>query len=347
MLQLPIIPAPDEKYAEQARDRQNRLTKPTGSLGRLEDLSVQIAAIQGTIKPDVSRKAIVVMAGDHGVTREGVSAYPADVTPQMVYNFLRGGAAINVLARQAGARVSVVDMGVAADFAANSGVIDAKVDHGTRNMAVGPAMTRQQAEQCVTRGMEVAWKEIDRGLDLIATGDMGIGNTTPSSAMTAIFTGYSVTQVTGRGTGVDDKGLEAKIATIEKAIRVNKPDKNDPLDVLSKVGGFEIGGLAGLVIGAASRKIPVVIDGFISTVAALLAYELAPDVKPYLIAAHRSVEVGQRVALEKIGVEPLMDFNMRLGEGTGAALAFHIIEAAVRILNEMATFDDAGVSDKA
>jgi nicotinate-nucleotide--dimethylbenzimidazole phosphoribosyltransferase len=346
MIQIPAIPTPNETNAEQARHRQNQLTKPTGSLGRLEDLSVQIASIQGTIKPDVSRKVVVVMAGDHGVTCEGVSAYPSDVTPQMVQNFLHGGAAINVLARQAGARVCVVDMGVAVDFPPNCGVIDCKVDYGTMNMAAGPAMTRQQAEQSLTRGMEIARQEIDRGADLIATGDMGIGNTTPSSAMAAIFTGMPVSQVTGRGTGIDDKGLSVKVAIIEKAIQVNKPDKDDPVDVLAKVGGFEIGGLAGLIIGSASRGVPVVVDGFISTAAALLAFEIAPEVRPYLIAAHRSVEIGQRAMLEKIGIEPLMDFNMRLGEGTGAALAFHVIEASVRILNEMSTFEDAGVSDK-
>ncbi len=347
MLSLPIIPQPDQNIAQLTWQRQKRLTKPTGSLGRLEDLSVQIATIQGTATPDVSRKAVVVMAGDHGVNVEGVSAYPADVTRQMVLNFLAGGAAINVLARQAGARVCVVDMGVAAEFPADSRVINAKVDYGTRNMAKGPAMTRQQAELCVTRGMEVANQEIDRGLDLIATGDMGIGNTTPSSAIAAVFTGEAVEKVTGRGTGVDDRGLAVKIAVIKEAIRVNQPDRNDPLDVLAKVGGFEIGGLAGLIIGAASRSVPIVVDGFISTAAALLAVELAPDVRPYLIAAHRSVEIGQRAMLEKIGVEPLMDFNLRLGEGTGAALAFHVIEASVRLLNEMATFEDAGVSDRA
>ncbi len=347
MLRLPTIPQPDQTIAKLAWQRQNKLTKPTGSLGRLEELSVQIASIQGTVTPDVSRKAVVVMAGDHGVTREGVSAYPSDVTPQMVMNFLAGGAAINVLARQAGARVCVVDMGVAVDFPADARVINAKVDHGTRNMAQGPAMTRQQAELCLSRGMDVANREIDRGLDLIATGDMGIGNTTPSSALAAVFTGEAVERVTGRGTGVDDKGLAAKITVIKKSIQVNQPDRRDPLDVLAKVGGFEIGGLAGLIVGAAARRVPVVVDGFISTAAALLAVELSPDVRPYLIAAHRSVEIGQRAMLEKIGVEPLMDFNMRLGEGTGAALAFHIIEASVRLLNEMATFEDAGVSDRA
>lgn len=346
MLRIPPIPVPDHESSSSARAHQGRLTKPAGSLGRLEELSIQIAAIQGTGKPNVTRKAVVVMAGDHGVTGEGVSAYPADVTPQMVFNFLNGGAAINVLARQAGARVSVVDMGVSVDFPPGCGVIDAKVDHGTGNIARGPAMTRQQAEQCIERGIEVAYREFDRGLDLIATGDMGIGNTTPSSAIAAIITGYPVEKVTGRGTGLNETGLAAKIAVIKQAIQVNRPERNNPLDILAKVGGFEIGGLAGLIIGSASCRLPVVIDGFISTAAALLAYEIEPGIKPYLIAAHRSVESGHHVMLEKIGIEPLMDLNMRLGEGTGAVLAFHIIEASVRILNEMSTFEDAGVTDK-
>lgn len=346
MFQIPAIPAPDAAIEEKARQRQQNLTKPTGSLGRLEDISVQLAAIQHTLKPNVSRKVVVVMAGDHGVTREGVSAYPANVTPQMVYNFLQGGAAINVLTRQAGAKVCVVDMGVDADFPEGCGVINAKIDRGTANMAAGPAMSRLQAEQSIKRGMDIAFHEIDRGSNLIATGDMGIGNTTPSAAMAAVFTGLPVSQVTGRGTGVDDATLAAKIAIIEKAIRINQPDKNDPVDVLTKVGGFEIGGLAGLVIGAASRGVAVVVDGFISTAAALLAYELAPDVQPYLIAAHRSVETGQRAMLEKMRLEPLLDLGMRLGEGTGAALAFHLIEASVRILNDMATFESAGISDR-
>ncbi len=346
MLHLPPVPPPDLEFERAARAHQNRLTKPTGSLGRLEELSIQLAAIQGSLKPDVTRKAVVIMAGDHGVTREGVSAYPADVTLQMVHNFLSGGAAVNVLARQAGARVCVVDMGVAADFQPGLGVVDAKIDHGTGNIARGPAMTRQQAEQCIDRGIEVAAREFERGLDLIATGDMGIGNTTPSSAIAAVFTGHPVEEVTGRGTGIDEAGLSAKIAVIKKAIQINQPDLNDPLDVLAKVGGFEIGGLAGLIIGSAARRVPVVIDGFISTAAALLAYHIEPGIKPYLIAAHRSVEIGHGVMLEHIGLEPLMGLNMRLGEGTGAVLAFHIVEASVRILNEMSTFENAGVSDR-
>ena len=346
MLQLPSIPATDLAAAEAARSRQANLTKPPGSLGRLEELSIQLAAITGRPRPSVARKAVIVMAGDHGVTAEGVSAYPAEVTPQMVLNFLRGGAAINVLARLAGARVTVVDIGVAADLEPQPGLVQRKVAHGTQNMARGPAMTREQAEQAIAAGLEVVQAEIDRGLDLVATGDMGIGNTTASAAIAAVLTGQPPRQVTGRGTGVDDAGLAQKVAVIERALAVNQPDPSDALDVLSKVGGLEIGGLAGVILGAAARRVPVVIDGFISGAAALIAAGLAPEVKPYLIAAHQSVEIGHRLVLAHLGLRPLVDLDLRLGEGTGAALAFHLIEAAARTLDEMATFAEAGVSDK-
>jgi len=345
-LTLPAIPAVDKAAADAARARQDTLTKPGGSLGRLEDLSVQLAAITGQSRPTVARKAVIVMAGDHGVTAEGVSAYPAEVTPQMVLNFLHGGAAINVLARQAQARVVVVDIGVAADMAPMPGLVQRKVAHGTKNMVQGPAMTRAEAEAAIGVGLDVVQAEIARGLDLVATGDMGIGNTTPSAAMAAVMTGRPVAQVTGRGTGVDDAGLARKVAMIERALAVNRPDPKDALDVVCKVGGFEIAGLAGVILGAAAHRVPVVIDGFISGAAALLAAGLQPAVKPYLIAAHQSVEIGHRAMLELLGLRPLFDLGLRLGEGTGAALAFHIIEASARVLNEMATFGDANVSEK-
>jgi nicotinate-nucleotide--dimethylbenzimidazole phosphoribosyltransferase len=343
-MKLPLIPPLDLSAAEAARARQAVLTKPPGSLGRLEDLSIQLAAITGRNRPSLARKAVVVMAGDHGVTAEGVSAYPAEVTPQMVLNFLRGGAAINALARQAGARVIVVDIGVAADLAPAPGLEIRKVAHGTQNMARGPAMTRDQAEQAIEVGLQIVGAEIDRGLDLVATGDMGIGNTTASAAIAAAITGQPAAQVTGRGTGVDDAGLARKIAVIEKVLAVNQPNPADALDVLHKVGGLEIAGLAGVMLGAAARRVPVVVDGFISGAAALIAAGLAPEIKPCLIAAHQSVEVGHRVVLEYLGLQPLLDLNLRLGEGTGAALAFHLIEAAARLLDEMATFAEAGVS---
>jgi nicotinate-nucleotide--dimethylbenzimidazole phosphoribosyltransferase len=336
----------DESVMQAARARQDQLTKPRGSLGRLEELSIQLAGIRANPFPAVERKAVIVMAADHGVTREGVSAYPSDVTAQMVLNFLRGGAAINVLARQAGARVTVVDIGVAADFEPLPNLVQRKVMWGTNNSAQGPAMTREEAEQALQVGVDVLNEEVDRGLDLLATGDMGIGNTTPSSAIVALLTGLPVAQVVGRGTGLDDPGLERKIKVIEQALAVNQPNPYDALDVLQKVGGLEIAGLAGTMLAAASRRIPVVVDGFISTAAAMIAVDLAPGVRDYLIAAHLSVETGHRAMLQHLGLKPLLDLNLRLGEGTGAVLAFHLIEASARILREMATFDEAGVSDK-
>lgn len=336
----------DEAAMQAARARQDTLTKPQGSLGRLEELSIQLAGITGQTRPRVPRKAVIVMAGDHGVVRNGVSAYPAEVTRQMVLNFLRGGAAINVLARQAGARVTVVDVGVAADFGDVPGLVHRKVAYGTADFTQGPAMTSAQAEQALQVGIDVLEAELAAGLDLVATGDMGIGNTTPSAAIVAAFSGLPVASVTGRGTGVDDAGLARKIAAIETALKVNRPDPTDAFDVLCKVGGLEIAGLAGVIIAAASHRVPVVIDGFISGAAALIAVGLAPAARPYLIASHRSVEVGHTAMLQLLGVRPLFDFDLRLGEGTGAALAFHVVEAAVRILDEMATFAEAGVSEK-
>ena len=336
----------DEAAMRAARARQDTLTKPRGSLGRLEELSIQLAGIKADPFPSVKRKAIIVMAADHGVALEGVSAYPSDVTAQMVLNFLRGGAAINVLARQAEARVTVVDIGVAADFEPMPGLVRRKIMHGTRNLAQGPAMTREEAEQALQVGVDVFNDEATRGLDIVATGDMGIGNTTPSSAIVAAMTGFSVAQVVGRGTGIDDQGLERKIKVIEQALAVNQPDANDPMDVLHKVGGLEIAGLAGVMIAAASGRIPVVVDGFISTAAAMIAVAFAPRVGDYLISAHQSVEIGHQAMLKHLNLNPLLDLNLRLGEGTGAVLAFHLIEASARILCEMATFDEAGVSDK-
>ena len=326
MLPLPSIPAVNLVAQANARARQTILTKPAGSLGQLEDLSVQLAAIKGQLQPSLARKSVIVMAGDHGIAREGVSAYPAEVTPQMVLNFLRGGAAINVLARQAGARVIVVDVGVNSDFDPLPGLHRRKVARGTQNMAHGPAMTRTQAEDAIAVGLNIVEQEFADGVDVIATGDMGIGNTTPSAAICAVMTDLPVAQVTGRGTGVDDAGLQHKVWMIERALEINQPERSDPLGVLSKVGGLEIAGLAGVIIGGAARQLPVVIDGFISGAAALIAAALVPDVKPYLIAAHQSVEVGHRAMLEHLGLRPLLNLNLRLGEGTGAALALPLLE---------------------
>jgi len=344
------IPALDVHAMEIAKERQDNLTKVKGSLGILEDLSIKIAGITGNPSPEIKDKVIITMVGDHGVTEEGVSAYPSEVTAQMVYNFLNGGAAINVLARHVGARHVLVDMGVAAnmDFTnTNTRVfVDKKIAYGTANMAKEPAMAYEDAKRSIETGMEIIEHEADRGMDIVGMGDMGIGNTTASSAIVAVLTGESIGKVTGRGTGIDEVGFERKVREIGEAIRINKPNKKDPIDVLAKVGGFEIGGMAGAMLEAASRRIPVVIDGLISGAAALIAYELDHAVKDYMIAAHRSVEIGHAVTLDYIGLNPLLALGMRLGEGTGAALGISIVEAACKILNEMATFDEAGVSKK-
>jgi nicotinate-nucleotide--dimethylbenzimidazole phosphoribosyltransferase len=337
--QISSIQPPDAGQMQIARQRQ-------GSLGRLEELSISVAGMTGSLKPSLASKAIIVMAGDHGVAAEGVSAFPQAVTVQMVLNFLAGGAGINVLARHVGARVVIVDAGVAADFEPADDLRIRKIGYGTGNIAVGPAMTREQAAQAILSGIEVVAEERAKGLDMVATGDMGIANTTPSSAIVAAITGRAAADVTGRGTGIDEAAWANKARVIDRALEVNQPDKSDALDVLAKVGGFEIGGLAGVVLGAAIHRIPVIIDGFISTAGALIATELCPLAHNYVIAAHRSVEVGHQAALDRIGARPLLDLGLRLGEGTGAALAMSIVEASVKILNEMATFESAGVSNR-
>ena len=344
------IPPLDVHAMEIAKERQDNLTKIKGSLGLLEDLSIKIAGITGNSSPEIKDKVIITMAGDHGVTEEGVSAYPSEVTAQMVYNFLNGGAAINVLARHVGARHVLVDMGVATNMDLtnmNTGVfVDKKIAYGTANMAKEPAMVYEDAKRSIETGMEIIEHEAESGMDIVGMGDMGIGNTTASSAIVAVLTGEAIVKVTGRGTGIDEEGFKRKVREIEEAIRINKPNKKDPIDVLAKVGGFEIGGISGAMLEAASRRIPVVIDGLISGAAALIAYELDPAVKDYMIAAHRSVEIGHAVTLDYIGLNPLLALGMRLGEGTGAALGISLVEAACKILNEMATFEEAGVSEK-
>ena len=336
----------DYSLAEKTQKRLDNLTKPQGSLGRLEELAKQMVEITGNEIPPIKNKVIFTMAGDHGVVREGVSAFPQEVTPQMVYNFIKRGAGINVLARHVGARVVVVDMGVASDLDSHPDLVIKKVNYGTKNMAEGPAMTMEEAIKSLEVGIEIFEDEFKKGVDIAGTGDMGIGNTTPSSAIASVITGESVESMTGRGTGVDDKTLAHKMEVIKKTIEKNNPNPKDPLDVLSKVGGFEIGGLAGIILGAASRRIPVVIDGFISGVAALIAYHLEPKVKDYMIAAHCSVERGHKIVLSSMGLKPVLDLNLRLGEGTGAALAMNIIEAGVKILTQMATFQKASVSER-
>jgi len=336
----------DPKAMEEARIRQDSLTKPRGSLGQLETLSIQVAGIKGDPRPRIKHKVIFTLAGDHGVTTEGVSAYPSEVTPQMVYNFLRGGAGINVLARHIGGRVVIADLGVASALEAHPDLKIKKVASGTRNMARGAAMSREEAIRCIEAGIELVEAELPKGMDILGTGDMGIGNTTSSSAITAAITGADVVRVTGRGTGLDDDAWQRKAKIIQKALDINRPDPKDVIDVLSKVGGFEIGGIAGVILAGARYRIPVVIDGFISGAAALIAATLSPEVKPFLIASHQSAEQGHRVLLEYLGLKPLLNLDLRLGEGTGAALGIFLVEASAKILDEMATFSEAGVSEK-
>ena len=340
------IEAPDPGLLEKAQAKLDDLTKPQGSLGRLEELAKQMVSITGDINPKINKKAVLVMAGDHGVVKDGVSAYPQEVTRQMVLNFLGGGAAINVLARHIGAEVQVVDMGVAAEFEPDPKLLNKKIAGGTNNMTEGPAMSEVQAISALEAGIEVAGTMIDSGYNIIATGDMGIGNTTPSSAITSVICNLKPGEVTGLGTGIDQKGLKKKIEAIKKAISVNRPDPKNGIDVLSKIGGFEVGGIAGIILGCAANRIPVVIDGFISSAGALIASAIEPKSVYYMIPSHCSVEKGHRIALAHLGLTPLFDFDMRLGEGTGAAIGISITEAAVKILNEMATFSSAGVSTK-
>ncbi len=329
---------------QQAQARLDNKTKPPGSLGRLEEFARRIVAISGNPDPDLAKKVVFTFAGDHGVTEEGVSLYPREVTPQMVLNFIAGGAGINVLARHVGADVRVVDVGVDYDFADTTGLIHKKVARGTKNFAKGPAMTREETLAALTVGIELAEQCRAEGVGLVGTGEMGIGNTTPSSAIIAAISGKTVVEVTHRGTGIGDEALTNKIRVIEQGLAINKPDPLDPLDVLTKVGGLEIAAIAGLVLGCSANKVPVVIDGFISTAGALIASELHPNVRDYIFAAHQSVEIGHRFMLERIGAEPILDLKFRLGEGTGAALAMTLIEAGVKVLKEMATFEQAGVS---
>ncbi|MCJ7606434.1 MAG: nicotinate-nucleotide--dimethylbenzimidazole phosphoribosyltransferase [Thermoplasmata archaeon] len=341
---IDLIAPPDAVSMAEAQRIQDSLTKPRGSLGKLEELSVRLAGIYRTQAPTVGRRMVFTMAADHGVTEEGVSAYPSEVTAQMVLNFAKGGAAINVLARASGAEVRVVDMGVKSDVEWPEPVISRKIAHGTKNMARGPAMSADEARRGVEAGIELAFGACDDGVNALAIGDMGIGNTTSASAITSLITGRTAAEVTGRGTGIDNDVLSAKIRVVERAISVNSPDPSDGMDVLVKVGGLEIAGMAGVVLGASARGVPVFLDGFVSGTAGLIASTLCPESRSYMIASHISVEPGHRFLLDHIQLIPLLDLGMRLGEGTGAVLAFGMADAACRILNEMATFEGAGVA---
>lgn len=341
----------DNEWIRKARERTAQLVMPTRALGRLHDISERLCGIQKTLKPAINRKAVLVMAGDHGVVAEGVSAYPQEVTGEMVKTFLRAGAGINAISRHVMAEVWVVDMGIIPDLESDSEYgrdrfLARKVAPGTANLAQGPAMSRQEAEQSIITGYQLADELFQNGVEILGTGDMGIGNTTPSAAIGTVITGRSLEKMVGRGTGIDEQGLSKKQAAVRHGIEVNKPNRNDGLDVLAKVGGFEIGGIAGCILAGAFHSRPVVIDGFISTAGALVAHALCPTVKDYLFAGHCSEEQGHRAMLKYLALEPILDLGMRLGEGTGGALAMSIMEGAVRVFNDVLTFEEAGVTDK-
>jgi nicotinate-nucleotide--dimethylbenzimidazole phosphoribosyltransferase len=336
----------DRAIESAARERLDALTKPPGSLGRLEELARRIAVIQGQVPPRLGRKLMFVFASDHGITEEGVSAYAKDVTAQMTYNFLKGGAAINVMARQFGVETEVVDVGVDCQFAALEGLRDRKVRRGTANFARGAAMTRAEALRSIELGIQLTREAAARSLFLLGAGDMGIGNTSSATAILCALTGTAPAAVAGRGTGIDDLTLARKIAAIEKGLDLNQPNANDPLDVLTKVGGLEIGAMTGVILAATRYRIPMVLDGFIAGAGALLAQRLCPDVQDVLFASHLSSEQGHRSMLEELRLAPVLDLGMRLGEGTGACLLMGLLETAVRIMGEMATFASAGVKEK-
>jgi nicotinate-nucleotide--dimethylbenzimidazole phosphoribosyltransferase len=329
-----------------AQRRLDSLTKPQGSLGRLEELAWRIAVIQGKVPPQLGRKLLFVFAADHGISAEGVSAYPKEVTAQMTYNFLKGNAAINVLARHHGVDTEIVDVGVDYEFAARSGLHNYKIRRGTANFARGPAMTRDEAVRSVELGIELVREAAADNIFLLGAGDMGIGNTSSATAILCALTGAAPTDAAGRGTGIDDATLKIKIAAIQKGLDVNQPDANDPIDVLAKVGGLEIGAITGVILGAAAFRIPMVLDGFISGAAALLAQRFNPLVRDILFASHLSAERGHQLMLDQLKLAPVLDFEMRLGEGTGACLLMGMIEASVKIIGEMATFESAGVKEK-
>ncbi|MBI3961269.1 MAG: nicotinate-nucleotide--dimethylbenzimidazole phosphoribosyltransferase [Deinococcus sp.] len=337
----------DAQAARRARLWQRRLTKPPGSLGRLEALSIQLAGIFGQERPQPRGKTVIVAAGDHGVVAQGVTGYPREVTAQMVLNFLAGGAAVSVMARHADVRLVVVDAGIATELPSHPDLHRVRAGRGTADISGGPAMSREQAEYSLLAGVHLAMEVAEAGTDLIGTGDMGIGNTTASSAIATVLTGRPPEETTGKGTGRTPEELRHKVEVVRRCLLINRPDPGDALDVLAKVGGFEIGVLAGVVLGGAMMRRAVVLDGFISGAAALIACGLCPTARDYLIASHRSAERGHRAVLAHLRLRPLLDLRMRLGEGTGAVLAMGIVEAAAACLSEMATFKEAGVSDRA
>jgi nicotinate-nucleotide--dimethylbenzimidazole phosphoribosyltransferase len=341
------ITSSDESFIAAAQHKIDNKTKPLGALGTLEDLAVKISVIQNTLTPMLNRKSLFVFAADHGIVEEGVSAFPSEVTAQMVQNFLAGGAAINILCKHNDIDIKIIDAGVKVDFNHHPDLVTKKVRQGTRNFAIEPAMTEEEASQTVENGMEIFLEENNKEkIDILGLGEMGIGNTTAATAIICAVTGLAVTEATGRGTGIDDKGLEHKSEVISNALNFHKLNKENGLEILQKVGGYEIAGIVGAVLAAASQKTVVVLDGVISTAAGLLAYLINPKVKEYLISGHKSVEVSQKSALTFMGLESVLDLNMRLGEGTGAAMTIDLVDASCRIMRDMASFEDAGVSGK-
>ncbi|AOZ92140.1 nicotinate-nucleotide--dimethylbenzimidazole phosphoribosyltransferase [Paenibacillus crassostreae] len=343
MQQIGEIRGLDQEAIQRAKLHISNLTVPPGSLGKLETMAIQLAGITGKVKPFFDRREVIIMAGDHGVCEEGVSAFPQEVTPQMVHNFLAGGAAVNVLARGAGAEVVCVDIGVNSEIS-HPDLLSRKIRYGTANMAQGPAMTYEEAIQSILIGVKVVEDAVKRDVQLFITGEMGIGNTTASSAVSCALTNISVKDAVGRGTGIDDARLLHKISVVEQALKVNAPNPLDPIDVLAKVGGLEIGGLVGVILGSAVHGCPVIIDGFISSAAALLAKAIHPTSADYMIVSHASHEQGHRLLLQELGLRPVLELDLRVGEGTGGVLCLHLVDAACRIINEMATFESAGIS---
>ncbi len=333
-----------EEWLSKARERLDNLTKPRGSLGVLEDLAARYVAIKNEIPIILPEKEVIVFVGDHDVVSEGVSAYPQEVTALMVRNFLGGGAAINVLARSAGARVTVIDIGMKEDLDSAEGLVKRNVKRAAGNIAQGPAMSKEEAEGAIGVGIEMAEQAHANGASMIATGEMGIGNTTPSAAVFAALLPSDVETVTGRGTGLDDQGFDDKVKTIEKALEVNRGSLGEPLSSLAAVGGLEIAGICGLCLGGAANKMAVLVDGFISSAGALVAMRLNPHVRDYLFFSHRSLEKGHATFFKKEGIRPILDLDLRLGEGTGAVLSMQIVEDAIKIFNEMATFEDVGIT---
>jgi len=338
------IQTADQAFMKKAYERLDNQARPNGSLGKMEHMAARLAAIFQQLDIQLTNKMIVVCAGDHGICEASVSRFPPDVTPQMVLNFINGGASINVLAKDAGASVRVADLGVNYSFDRELPLFHKKIEYGTHNFSKTTAMTRNQAISSIEAGIEMVDELFqEQPIHVLGTGDMGIGNTTPSTAIIACYASKPVKQLTGKGTGIDDKGLEKKIKIIEDSIKMHRPDPSDPIDVLQKVGGFEIGGLCGLVLGAAVHRIPVICDGLISTAGALLAVELCKAAKDYLFASHQSVEIGHQYMLKHLNLDPMLQMDFRLGEGTGAAIGMKLMDAATRVLSDIKTFDEVGI----